>query len=78
VIDPILTELYNNANVAYFLNPKFITMASTTRLPANINKNFNDGSTIDKMSPNGIVFHKDETGAKQPNSPATINAYTNL
>ena len=78
VIDPILTELYNNANVAYFMNPKFITIASTTRLPANMNKWFNDSSTIDKMTPNGILFYKDETSTKQPNSPAIVNAYTNL
>ncbi len=76
IIDPVMTKLFDNANMAYTLNPKLISVLSTSILPANKAKGANDSSTLASLS--GIQFFKNESDSKQPNSPATINLYTNF
>ena len=76
MVDPLMTEIFQNANIGFVMNPKLIDIVSTAVLPSNKQKGANDSEAATKLT--GIIFHKDETGSKQPNSPAVMNAYTNL
>ncbi len=72
-IDPVMTDLYDDANMAFALNPKMISIISTSNLPAKEGKDMN---AITNLS--GIKFYKNNTGALQPNSDSSINLYTNF
>jgi len=75
-IDPVMTEIFGDANVGFVMNPQMISIVSTSNMPANKSRGGNDSNSVEALS--GIQFYKDETAAKQPNSDAIINLYTNF